>query len=50
VAGAQEARLPLELFRPAYLVVLVVAVALLGLVALATRLIPADAHEFAQHG
>ena len=50
VAGAQEARLPLELFRPAYLVVLVVAVVLLGLVALATRLIPADAHEFAQHG
>lgn len=50
VAGAQQAQLPLELFRPAYLIVLLVAIVMLGVVALATRLIPADAHEFAQHG
>ncbi|WP_353952218.1 MFS transporter [Knoellia sp. S7-12] len=50
VASAQEGRVPVDLFRPAYLVVLVVAVALLGLVALSTRLIPADAHEFGDQG
>ena len=50
VASAQESRLPVELFRPAYLVVLLVAAVMLGLVALATRLIPADAHRFADHG
>lgn len=50
VAAAQEAQLPTELLRPAYLVVLVASAAMLGLVALATRLIPADAHRFADHG
>jgi EmrB/QacA subfamily drug resistance transporter len=50
VASAQEAQVPVELFRPAYLVVLVVAAVLLGFVALATRLIPADAHEFGDQG
>ncbi|MEO6019803.1 MAG: hypothetical protein ABIP45_06100 [Knoellia sp.] len=40
----------MELFRPAYLVVLVVAAALLAPVVLATRLIPADAHEFSDQG
>ncbi|KGN31644.1 MFS transporter [Knoellia sinensis KCTC 19936] len=50
VAAAQKAQLPLELLRPAYIVVLLVSIALLSVVALATRLIPADAHRFADHG
>ncbi|KGN37199.1 MFS transporter [Knoellia subterranea] len=50
VAARQEGQLPLELLRPAYVIVLLVAIALLGVVAMATRLIPADAHRFADHG
>ncbi|WP_235435434.1 DHA2 family efflux MFS transporter permease subunit [Nostocoides australiense] len=47
VAGRQHTHAPAEIFRPAFLVVLTVMAALLLLVAVATTVIPADAHEHA---
>ncbi|GAB4075382.1 hypothetical protein GCM10028781_01450 [Nostocoides australiense] len=49
LAGRQHTHAPAEIFRPAFLVVLAVMAVLL-LVAVATTVIPADAHEHACPG
>lgn len=50
VAKRQVAQVPSEIFGPAFLVVLAVMAGLLVLVALASRIVPADAHVHATPG
>ncbi|MEI2775996.1 MAG: DHA2 family efflux MFS transporter permease subunit [Tetrasphaera sp.] len=47
VAASHAGPVPVEMFRPAHLAVLLVMAALLAVVALASRVIPAGAHEHA---